>query len=282
MIIYKITNTINGKIYIGQTIQKLNDRFYAHKEGALKGRSDTYLARAIRKYGKDAFKVEEIYKCNSREELGPKEVEFILKYNSFNPKVGYNMKYIVDNKLVCTEEWRKKASERMKKRNALPENKIKNVEIGKKNRGKLRNMSKVSKYVGVSLATKAYKDNIYIAWSSNIYCFTNYYLGRYKTEEEAAQAYDIKALELYGEIAILNFPENKEKYLMGEIKPEPNKDVKTDSAYYGVHKKRKRWYFRIVSNGVQYRGNYDTELEAALAYDEAISFNGLNKPLNFS
>ena len=52
--IYKITNLVNSKIYIGQTIRSLKERFRQHiyKQGC------TYLHNAILKYGKENFKIE--------------------------------------------------------------------------------------------------------------------------------------------------------------------------------------------------------------------------------
>ena len=88
MIIYKITNTKNNKVYIGQTINSLEKRFNRHKTDALNNILDTHFARAIRKYGIDAFKPEIIDTANSQEELTKKEQYWIQYYNSIQD--GYN------------------------------------------------------------------------------------------------------------------------------------------------------------------------------------------------
>lgn len=88
MIIYKITNQINGKIYIGQTINTLEKRFNRHKQDALSGRLDTHFARALREYGVDNFIAEVIENVNSQEELNIREHYWINYYNSC--KEGYN------------------------------------------------------------------------------------------------------------------------------------------------------------------------------------------------
>ena len=55
MWIYKITNIQNNKVYIGQSIRPVNQRFRRHINDAINNKLDTYFARAIRKYGKDNF-----------------------------------------------------------------------------------------------------------------------------------------------------------------------------------------------------------------------------------
>ena len=88
-IIYKATNKVNGKMYIGQTAQSLNKRISKHINDALNNRYNSYFHRAIRKYGKENFKWEIITECNSQEELNKAEVEMIEKYNTFES--GYNL-----------------------------------------------------------------------------------------------------------------------------------------------------------------------------------------------
>lgn len=93
MIVYKATNTINGKIYIGYTTKTLEKR---KKEHLYKSRCKTdnqyfYLFReAIRKYGFKNFKWEIIAECKNIEECCSLEIEFIKKLNSISP-VGYNL-----------------------------------------------------------------------------------------------------------------------------------------------------------------------------------------------
>ena len=73
MFIYKITNIANNKVYIGQTIRPVKKRFQRHLTDAIKCKLDTHLARAIRKYGKENFIIEEIDTAQSQEELNKKE-----------------------------------------------------------------------------------------------------------------------------------------------------------------------------------------------------------------
>lgn len=86
MIIYKVTNLINGKCYIGQTSRKLEVRWKAH----LGSSHCTALHNAILKYGKDSFMVEQIDSAETQEELNEKEIYWIKFYNSLSPN-GYNL-----------------------------------------------------------------------------------------------------------------------------------------------------------------------------------------------
>ena len=86
--IYKITNTINGKSYIGQTIQNVKERFYQHcATKCSKAVSNMAIHRAINKYGKSNFTVEVIEEIDSTN-LNDRERYWIKYYNSYNN--GYN------------------------------------------------------------------------------------------------------------------------------------------------------------------------------------------------
>lgn len=86
--IYKITNTINQKCYIGQTVKTLEKRFSQHRNNYTKPYfSQVVLYKAFKKYGIENFtfeKVEEI----SDELLDEREKYWIKFYNSYND--GYN------------------------------------------------------------------------------------------------------------------------------------------------------------------------------------------------
>ena len=84
MIIYLITNNINKKQYVGQTVQKLTARFTKHKSAT------TYLGNSIRKYGEENFSIEAIDMANSKEELDEKEKYWIAKLNTRAPN-GMNL-----------------------------------------------------------------------------------------------------------------------------------------------------------------------------------------------
>ena len=89
MVIYKITNTVDGNVYIGQTTKSAESRFKEHCRDALSGRLNTALAQAIRKYGVDFFEVEEIEAVDSPDMLDEREAYWIDRYDSV--RYGYNM-----------------------------------------------------------------------------------------------------------------------------------------------------------------------------------------------
>ena len=88
--IYKIENTINGKVYIGKTEDSYQKRFQQHCNDATKAcNKNRPLYSAIRKYGKENFTISLIEEVNSlKEDLNEREKYWIEFYGSF--KNGYN------------------------------------------------------------------------------------------------------------------------------------------------------------------------------------------------
>lgn len=91
MIIYKITNKVNGKIYIGLTKNSLKDRWRGHLNRA-KNNSErnVYLYNSINFYGKENFSIEKIDVAESNFELNEKEKYWAEYYNSYAPN-GMNI-----------------------------------------------------------------------------------------------------------------------------------------------------------------------------------------------
>ena len=85
--IYKITNKINGKIYIGQTSSTTEERWKGHKYAWHSTRSCPTLYNAFDKYGIENFEIEEIEQCNTKD-LNEREIYWIKQYNSYEE--GYN------------------------------------------------------------------------------------------------------------------------------------------------------------------------------------------------
>jgi group I intron endonuclease len=113
VLVYKITNLINGKIYIGQTKKKVSRRFNEHT------RTQYPIGQALRKYGEENFKIEVLVQCPDVEYSDYVEVELIKAYNCVAPN-GYNLasggKYFEH----C-DETKRKLSEKAKERGINPE-----------------------------------------------------------------------------------------------------------------------------------------------------------------
>lgn len=98
--IYKITNTVNNKVYIGQvssytkdgrtrgTIMRWKEHLRASKRTSKK---INHLYSAIKLYGEDKFKVE-ILECVERSAVDSKECYYIEQFNSRNGDFGYNIR----------------------------------------------------------------------------------------------------------------------------------------------------------------------------------------------
>lgn len=84
MIIYKITNLINGKIYIGKTKKDLKWRIRKHIR-----ENKYYVARALNKYGLESFEISVIDNADTRKVVNEKERYWIKFYDCRSPK-GYN------------------------------------------------------------------------------------------------------------------------------------------------------------------------------------------------
>ncbi|SUM82669.1 helix-turn-helix domain-containing protein [Staphylococcus saprophyticus] len=88
--IYKITNTANGKVYIGQTVnyrkRKVGHFSYLRRNA----HRNCYLQNSFNKYGESSFEIEIIKECNI-DELDKLEIFYMKKYNSNDRAHGYNM-----------------------------------------------------------------------------------------------------------------------------------------------------------------------------------------------
>jgi group I intron endonuclease len=186
-VIYKITCLINKKVYIGQTKQKPKRRWWQHK----KNKDNSYIGRAIIKYGEENFTFEVIDNADSLEELNLLEEKYINDLNSLSPN-GYNIQqYNCGTKVISKET----------------KIKISHYKINKKNK------KSSSKYFGVCLNSNKKYWRAKVVYKSKYIC-----LGTFFSEIDAAKARDIEVLkDKYYGIFELNFPELREKYINNEI-----------------------------------------------------------------
>lgn len=108
-IIYKVTNKINGKSYIGQTKFTLEKRKIEHEK-----HNDCYFHYALKKYGFENFKWETVEDKILKEKLNEKEKHYINEYNTFEN--GYNLTTGGEGGYIRSEETKKLLSEWASKR----------------------------------------------------------------------------------------------------------------------------------------------------------------------
>lgn len=251
--IYKLQNKINGKVYIGKTKRTLSVRMKDHRNTPC----CTYLHRAIKKYGEDAFSKEILYTTTDESDVCIKEREFILQYNSLAPN-GYNL-------VLDTNQGRTFHEDTLKLM-------TKNVQ------GTNRSVKIWSKYIGV----RRHKGGIYYSVRVTKNGKTQSHF--YPSEVMAAEAYDKVVLYLYGLSARINFPSKLMDYREIDLKKFYNefckKQIKT-SKYVGIsyapYIKDNKWRAVVYENKKQINiGCFSTEDAAYKARQEYIAKSKLS------
>ena len=87
-IVYKITNQLTNKSYIGWTSQSLDNRWLQHKKLAKKNLDNRPFYNAIRKYGTDCWTTEVLITTEDKTVAKQKEIDYIELFESYNH--GYN------------------------------------------------------------------------------------------------------------------------------------------------------------------------------------------------
>jgi group I intron endonuclease len=88
--IYLLTNLVNNKVYVGQTVESLVTRWRKHRSNAKRG-SLSRIGKAIRKYGPNAFTIQRLTPDNPQHELNNLEQVWIILFKSTNGDFGYNI-----------------------------------------------------------------------------------------------------------------------------------------------------------------------------------------------
>lgn len=104
--VYKITNTVNGKVYIGSTTIGFKNRWATHRNELRNRRHcNKHLQRAWNKYGENAFSFEVLETATSKADARQKELSWIARffgkncYNSTKQAAGRPGKYEIDE--IC-------------------------------------------------------------------------------------------------------------------------------------------------------------------------------------
>ena len=87
MLIYKVKNKKNNKVYIGKTTKSLEDRKKAHYKNTIK--CETNFGRALKKYPEDTFEWSVLEEVKNKKNLDKKEMYYINQFDTYNK--GYNM-----------------------------------------------------------------------------------------------------------------------------------------------------------------------------------------------
>lgn len=191
-IVYKITNTRNGKCYVGQTVtHKLNAgryrpfgeqrRLHQHSSDALcntKKKQCSYLNNAIRKNGPNVFKVEVLEYC-CLEDANDREIALIKDHNTLFPN-GYNL----------TEGGKKGAT--------LPSQRVKLMEKTKEqfNEKKLQKYQNISTKINTNNLDQYVYENYFERYGGTYYAvkvdgIKSIFVGQHISKEELKQqAYD--------------------------------------------------------------------------------------------
>lgn len=116
-IIYVIANTINDKLYVGQTTKDLIQRWHTHLIQGNSSQKPIHIDAAMKKHGKENFCMYVVDTADSFEELMKKEKEWIKKLDTMNNGYNHNTGGVYRKDYHQSEETRHKNSERMRGKN---------------------------------------------------------------------------------------------------------------------------------------------------------------------
>jgi group I intron endonuclease len=254
MYIYKITNLVNDKVYVGLTTRTIHQRYNDHLRAYKK--EDTLLYRAMRKYGIENFEVTELEKTDDIEKLTALEYSWMKRLSSLSTTgKGYNI--IASN------------SSNLKYTNGV---------------GKRKGVS--SKFTGVSYM----KDKNYWKYSIQLPNSKFKRMECFSSEEDAAIMRDyelMKYFQIDDVINMLNFPENITDYLQNTIPKRTQVRLKSDkkSKFKNVIKlsNTKNWACRVLDQNSQpILKTLKTELDSAIMADiYMVKFGYSRELLNF-
>jgi group I intron endonuclease len=148
MIIYKTTNLINGKFYVGKDERNKNDYLG----------SGLNLHRAIKKYGKENFIKETIEICSTREELIEREKYWIKETKA--QELGYNIADGGWGGNTYTEETKQRVSKISRARKHTPEIRIRIKKTREERKKQNPNIYKMS-YERKKLMSKVHKGKVH-------------------------------------------------------------------------------------------------------------------------
>lgn len=153
-VIYKITNIVTEKVYIGQTVcSNFDARIRSHLNG---NGGAPRLSNSIKHHGKDKFSVEVLLCCLDLDTLNIQEIEYIKKHDCLLPN-GYNIKHGGLNDGKLGEETKELISKKVKEYYRHNDNPLKGKKFSKEH---VENLSKVRKGFTSEARRLAHKNTI--------------------------------------------------------------------------------------------------------------------------
>ena len=143
--IYKITNKITGKVYIGKTVNNIEHRFEQHKENCKRETNLMYLYASMRKYGVDNFEIEFVDSVDSND-WKYWENYYIKKFNSHYSMGGYNLTWGGDYNPMDDPECYKHFLDKVHSEEFIEKQRVNGLERKHSESSKLK-MSKIQKVV---------------------------------------------------------------------------------------------------------------------------------------
>ena len=222
--IYKITNKINGKAYIGQSINeptKSNGRISEHLNG--RGNKSRAIHNAIKKYGKDNFSHEVLHAILLDDQLDELEVQAIKEHNTMAPN-GYNLTSGGGTPKDISNETRQKLSDISKNNWQDPKYRTKTIEAMKQKAQDPDYRQKISKaQKGKSLSMKQEKKCLNRDLETSTLCLAKHILPKHvkkyrkhikeKNSHLNTKEKYLKTMDLEGKNSRLNTKENCRKHI---------------------------------------------------------------------
>jgi group I intron endonuclease len=279
--IYCIENKINGKKYVGQSIN-IERRFYLHRRDLNKIHKDSndFLQNAWNKYGEKNFEFYILEECSS-EDFNIKEIYYIDFYNTTNRNFGYNID-IGGNNPPSFLGKKHSQETKLKISNASKGNKH---WLGKKHKESTKAKLSISGMGRVFSAERKLKISISKKGK------TGSFLGKKHSEETKEKIRKIKTGKKLSEEHKKKISEGGRGRVFSKESIEKRvmafrKNKRGSSIYFGVSFKKRDnlWVVQISINKKKiWIGSSNTEIEAAKIYDRYIVENDLveNHPLNF-
>lgn len=231
-IIYKITNLINGKVYVGLTTTSLKKRLVGHITTSKTNYNHPFY-NSIRFYKIENFKEEEICECFSKKELGEKEQEYIILYNSTDRKFGYNINPGGYNNFVYQDH--NKISIRIKEYHKNNPQ----CQVGESNNNSKLTWKDVDaiRYNVEDLSVNELSEKYNISKMSIIKIKTNklwivYDIDKYEKEDNAKRSMNRRGLAKINWYIVLEIRENKENLSTSELADKYNVDNRTICGIY--------------------------------------------------